>query len=362
MKCGIGDKVRFLNDVGGGTVTKIINKTTVAVQTDDGFEIPALDSELVLIGQGDEKLKSIIPDKETSGTKTVSKKPVSAANADIKKHSEPVQVVVSRKEETDPQGNTVALYLAFVPDNSSKIGAGNQSLYIINDSDYRVFYSLSVWNSGNVTPLKSGILLPDSKELVKTYGNNELNNQFVINFQSIFLKNTQYVVQQPEYSDITINPIKLCKDSSFVENDFFEQNAYIISIADSKQEELLKQLTNEAISNSIKQKDTAPKPKVHKELKLDTEEIDLHIEELVDNHQNLANGEIIQLQIARFETALEGGIRSQGTKKMIFIHGLGNGKLKFEVKKILDTKYPKLKYQDASFKEYGYGATLVYIR
>jgi dsDNA-specific endonuclease/ATPase MutS2 len=125
---------------------------------------------------------------------------------------------------------------------------------------------------------------------------------------------------------------------------------------------LLKQITNEAISNSIKQKDTAPKPKVQKELKLDTEEIDLHIEELVDNHQNLSNGEIIQLQIARFETALEGGIRSNSTKKMIFIHGLGNGKLKFEVKKILDTKYSKLKYQDASFKEYGYGATLVYIR
>jgi hypothetical protein len=362
MKCGIGDKVRFLNDVGGGTVTKIINKTTVGVQTDDGFEIPALDSELVIIGQGDEKLKSIIPDKETSGTKTISKKPVSAANADIKKHSEPVPVAVSRKEEIDPKGNTISLYLAFVPESSSKLTAGNQSLYIINDSDYRVFYSLSAWNIGNVTPLKSGILLPDSKELVKNYGNNELNNQLVINIQSIFFKNTQYVVQQPEYSDITINPIKLCKDSSFIENDFFEQNAYIISIADSKQEELLKQITNEAVSNSIKQKDTAPKPKVQKDVKLDTEEIDLHIEELVDNHQNLSNGEIVQLQIARFETALEGGIRSNSTKKMIFIHGVGNGKLKFEIKKILDTKYSKLKYQDASFKEYGYGATLVYIR
>ncbi len=87
MKCGIGDKVRFLNDVGGGTVTKIINKTTVAVQTDDGFEIPALDSELVIIGQGDEKLLSIIPDKETSGTKTVGKKSLNAASSEIKKHS-----------------------------------------------------------------------------------------------------------------------------------------------------------------------------------------------------------------------------------------------------------------------------------
>ena len=212
MKCGIGDKVRFLNDVGGGTVTKIINKTTVAVQTDDGFEVPALDTELVVIGQGDEKLLSIIPDKETSGTKTVSKKPVSAASSEIKKHSEPVIV---RKEVNDPQGNTVGLYLAFVPEDSSKLTGSNQILHIINDSDYRVFFSLSVWNQKNVVPLKSGILLPDSKEFIKTYANSELNNNFIINVQAVFFKNTQYVIQQPEYMDVSINPLKFCKDSSF---------------------------------------------------------------------------------------------------------------------------------------------------
>ena len=51
-----------------------------------------------------------------------------------------------------------------------------------------------------------------------------------------------------------------------------------------------------------------------------------------------------------------------GTRKMAFIHGLGNGRLKHEVLKTLDRKYPKLKYQDASFKEYGYGATMVIIK
>lgn len=359
MKCGIGDKVRFLNDVGGGIVTKIIDSRTVSVQTDDGFEIPALISELVIVGQGDDKLREIIPDKETSGTKTVSKKPVKASSAEIKKNSEPV---VIKAERTDPQGSEVGLYLAFVPEIKSNLNNSNKSLYIINDSDYRVFYSLSVWGQSSVSPIKSGILLPDSKELIKSYSSNELNNQFIINVQSIFFKNTQFVVQQPEYSDITISPIKLCKDNSFTENDFFDENAFIISIADSKQEALLKQLTDEAIAKSIKQKDSAPKPKVNQEPKLETEEVDLHIEELVDDHQNLSAGDIIQLQLARFETALEGGLKSSSTKKMVFIHGIGNGKLKFEIKKLLDTKYTKLRYQDASFKEYGYGATLVYVK
>ena len=34
----LGDKVKFLNDVGGGVVTRIINKDTVAVENEDGFE------------------------------------------------------------------------------------------------------------------------------------------------------------------------------------------------------------------------------------------------------------------------------------------------------------------------------------
>jgi dsDNA-specific endonuclease/ATPase MutS2 len=58
---------------------------------------------------------------------------------------------------------------------------------------------------------------------------------------------------------------------------------------------------------------------------------------------------------------LEGAIKSK-VKRIVFIHGVGNGKLKFELRKLLDTTYAKLRYQDASFKEYGYGATLVMLK
>jgi hypothetical protein len=46
-------------------------------------------------------------------------------------------------------------------------------------------------------------------------------------------------------------------------------------------------------------------------------------------------------------------------RKIVFIHGVGNGKLKLEIRRSLDRDYPQLKYQDASFQEYGYGATMV---
>jgi dsDNA-specific endonuclease/ATPase MutS2 len=47
------------------------------------------------------------------------------------------------------------------------------------------------------------------------------------------------------------------------------------------------------------------------------------------------------------------------SKKIVFIHGVGNGKLKHELRRILDAEYKNLRYQDASFKEYGFGATMV---
>jgi dsDNA-specific endonuclease/ATPase MutS2 len=65
--------------------------------------------------------------------------------------------------------------------------------------------------------------------------------------------------------------------------------------------------------------------------------------------------------MSRFTTALEGAILA-GTRRIVFIHGVGNGRLKHEILKTLNRKYPKLRYQDASFKKYGYGATLVMLK
>jgi hypothetical protein len=45
----IGDKVRFLNDVGGGVVAGFQGKDTVLVQDEDGFDVPVLIKECVVI-------------------------------------------------------------------------------------------------------------------------------------------------------------------------------------------------------------------------------------------------------------------------------------------------------------------------
>ena len=47
----IGDTVRFLNSVGGGIVRRIDEKQNlVYVEDEDGFEVPALIREVVVVG------------------------------------------------------------------------------------------------------------------------------------------------------------------------------------------------------------------------------------------------------------------------------------------------------------------------
>ena len=56
----IGDKVRFLNDVGGGTVSGFQGKDIVLVADEDGFEIPTLISEVVAVETDDYNIAKVV--------------------------------------------------------------------------------------------------------------------------------------------------------------------------------------------------------------------------------------------------------------------------------------------------------------
>jgi len=88
----------------------------------------------------------------------------------------------------------------------------------------------------------------------------------------------------------------------------------------------------------------------------DEVEIDLHIEELIDSHRGMSNGEILSVQMANFKRELNVAIQRKA-KKMIVIHGVGEGTLKSEIHRELYEHYPNMEYHDANYRKYGYGAT-----
>jgi dsDNA-specific endonuclease/ATPase MutS2 len=88
-------------------------------------------------------------------------------------------------------------------------------------------------------------------------------------------------------------------------------------------------------------------------------EIDLHIEELLENYSGMNNAEIVQIQLKHFQNALDTAINNH-YKKLIVIPGVGNGRLKQEVRNILSAN-KTVKFYDASYSRYGFGATEIAI-
>ena len=78
-KLNIGDKVRFLNSVGGGIVTAFRGKDQVLVEDKDGFDIPVLISECVVVSEAGRRMESTEPEFYTPPVKSMIKpKPVPA--------------------------------------------------------------------------------------------------------------------------------------------------------------------------------------------------------------------------------------------------------------------------------------------
>lgn len=88
-----------------------------------------------------------------------------------------------------------------------------------------------------------------------------------------------------------------------------------------------------------------------------TYEKDLHFPSLVDFPKNYTNRQMLDIQINAARNAIEHARRS-GIKKVILIHGVGEGVLREEIHSMLE-RMDKLQFYDASYDKYGSGATEV---
>lgn len=88
-------------------------------------------------------------------------------------------------------------------------------------------------------------------------------------------------------------------------------------------------------------------------------EYDLHIEKLTGNYKRMSNADILDMQMGFFRKRLESAINCN-YKNIVFIHGRGEGILKDKIRNELSA-ISDLEYREASFFDYGEGATLVSI-
>ena len=87
--------------------------------------------------------------------------------------------------------------------------------------------------------------------------------------------------------------------------------------------------------------------------------VDLHSWEIIDKTAHLGNRKIFLKQMEHFKNEMNRAMATN-TKEIIFIHGVGEGVLRREIRNQLDEYYPDAQYADAPYKDYGPdGATKV---
>ena len=81
---------------------------------------------------------------------------------------------------------------------------------------------------------------------------------------------------------------------------------------------------------------------------------------MLDDTTGMSNADMLNYQLDKFREVLDMYAGRTG-QKIVFIHGKGDGVLRKAIEKELHTRYKQHYFQDASFREYGYGATMVTI-
>ena len=91
------------------------------------------------------------------------------------------------------------------------------------------------------------------------------------------------------------------------------------------------------------------------------EEIDLHVDSTRFKGGKMDNKYAIEFQLEALEAALDNAVM-KGKVEIRVIHGLGKGKLKEEVHKIL-SRHPQVKsFENTYHSRYGMGSTIVYFK
>lgn len=81
--------------------------------------------------------------------------------------------------------------------------------------------------------------------------------------------------------------------------------------------------------------------------------IDLHLHELIAIESGLTSHDKLQIQLREFKNQLALA-RKRKVRKIIFIHGVGSGRLRQELEQQLQSE--KCDFHDASYAEFGGGA------
>lgn len=338
MKFNIGDRVSFINEKQDGTIQKILSGGRVMVAIEDGFELEVSEKELVKIA--------------ASPKAAVQQKVEEPATDESKTSLDDLLLLVQKGQ----------VGIITIPARSGAVLTGPVDFYLVNNTIHQLLFTFYADINQRWRGKSSGVLEPGSyKKLM------DADRQNLIDVKSFFVQGMLYnesVLEQNNYfkKEITLllpdinsgnNALKgllAFAKTQLVYNSQGEEPIDLDQLKDKfSPSPVLSQKNKKQVANS-------PDPKKYGILETE-KEVDLHIEELTDDISSLSNGEMLNIQMQHFTKEMDNAIR-KNFHRIIFIHGVGNGRLKQEIRKELH-HYKGIRFRDADASRYGQGATEV---
>jgi hypothetical protein len=390
----IGDKVRFLSEIGGGRVAGFQGKNIVLVEDEDGFQVPMALNEVVVVGEENYDTSRIVQIKQQKPHQTLQTHPQplpagrgAVSSADKITDGKTLGAGVTERKG----GEQLSAYLAFVPMDVKELTHTRFEAYFVNDSNYYMRFAYSTAEGAAWHLRFTDEVEPNTKLFIEEFGREDLGLMERVSVQLIAYKREKPFMMKPAVDvQLRIDGVKFYKLHTFQENDFFEQPALIYTIVEhgltpgpspigegssltpgpspigegsiytmrqQQGKSLSTPLSNrrgaggEAGGAGVAGGSVGSSPIV----------VDLHASELLDTTAGMTASDILNYQLDVFRRTLKNYEKKKGTK-IVFIHGKGEGVLRKALVNELQYRYKSYIYQDASFQEYGYGATQVTIK
>ncbi|WP_289745953.1 DUF2027 domain-containing protein [Paramuribaculum intestinale] len=358
MMAKTGDTVRFLNSVGGGRIVRIDGN--VAYVDEDGFETPVMLRECVVVSEaGDSRAAA-------SAAPAVAPKEIEKPSKEVK--AEPELPIV----ETEG-GDKLNVVLGYEPADIKQLSTTRFDISIVNDSNYYLYFTyLTRGDEEEWTTRYAGIVEPNIQLLIGEMTHADLAHMEHVAVQMIaFKRDKGFAMKRPVDVEKRMDLTRFLRVNCFRPNDYFERDVIALPIVTDDV-----QLGHEAVSvkpEVIAEAMLTPgerRPERRQVKKVQRQPrtsgggdplvTDLHIDELLDTTAGMSPAEILNYQVDEFRKVMDANMHNRA-RKLIFIHGKGEGVLRQALMKELRHRYKSCQVQDASFREYGFGATQVTI-
>ena len=253
------------------------------------------------------------------------------------------------------------IYVAFLPDNFQNLPESRYEIYLVNDTSQTCLYSIGYDNGKENKGIIAGNCAPDDTVCIGNYSLKELEQIKFLLIQAIFYQKGTYTPKSAIDTKLKLNPVSLCKTGGYEHVRWFTPMVLLKTVdkenlQNEETYELPKIMPKEQKEKAFVPEKPAPKTGIPQVI-----EVDLHIDQLLETTTGMENKDILEYQLDVFHKTLEKYKLRRG-QKIVFIHGKGDGVLRQRILWELQTKYKRFHHQDASFKQYGYGATMVTIK